>query len=409
MCSARLHSRVVLSSRQALQIHQLYHLALPVAYLAGLETSGFYLFLAGVFLPIILLSLSPSQTPGSAPLSVSTKQNELRPHTMLPSIAWRPVAASLTIIVIFAYWWLSDTAPSGNNGPTVIQAKGWSGQKILSHQNTLRPIPKKIWQINFNHPRYERLQKSIRSWKGKNPSYEHVVLDDEAGRQYVREHYSHDPYIRNTYLELRSTILRADYLRYLVLAADGGIYSDLDTDAVRPINFWLSGYPDKKIRAMVGIEWDQLGGPTIPEGLYLPLQFCQWSLAFSAHHVLMVWMVQAVTRELHGLAEAHGVSLSDLHPRSDEDVLFTTGPVKWSQEVFAYLSSSTGTQVTHRNFTGLTEPTLVGDVMILPVDSFATGLGHSGSSTTITNATLLRHRFQGTWKFEGKERKNEVG
>lgn len=89
-------------------------------------------------------------------------------------------------------------------------------------------------------------------------------------------------------------------------------------------------------------------------------------------------MVHAVTRELHDLAIAEGVSLSELHPRSDQDVLFASGPVKWSQEVFAYLSFSTGTEVTHRNFTGLTEPTLVGDVMILPIKAFATGMVGSG-------------------------------
>ena len=61
-------------------------------------------------------------------------------------------------------------------------------------------------------------------------------------------------------------------------------------------------------------------------------------------------MTKAVTRELHDLAIAEGVRLSELYPSSNQFILFASGPVKWSQEVLAYLSFSTGT---HRNFTGL--------------------------------------------------------
>ena len=64
-------------------------------------------------------------------------------------------------------------------------------------------------------------------------------------------------------------------------------------------------------------------------------------------------MAKPVTRELHNLAIAEGVSLSELYPRSNQDILFASGPLKWSQVVLAYLSFSTGTEVTHRNFTRL--------------------------------------------------------
>ena len=112
-------------------------------------------------------------------------------------------------------------------------------------------------------------------------------------------------------------------------------------------------------------------------------------------------MPKAVTRELHDLAIAEGVRLSEPYLRSDQDVLFATGPVKWSQEVFAYLSFSTGTVVTHRNFTGLTGPTLVGDVMIMPIKAFATGLVSSGGGSEITEQTLLWHQFLGSWNTRG--------
>lgn len=114
-------------------------------------------------------------------------------------------------------------------------------------------------------------------------------------------------------------------------------------------------------------------------------------------------MAKVVTRELHNLAIAEGVSLSEVHLRSNQDILFASGPVKWSQEVLAYLSFSTGTEVTYRNFTGLTEHTLVGDVMIMPIKAFATGLVSSGGGSEITEKTLLRYQFLGSWKMRGGE------
>ncbi|KAL8728270.1 MAG: hypothetical protein Q9166_005511 [cf. Caloplaca sp. 2 TL-2023] len=319
---------------------------------------------------------------------------------MLPSIAWRPLVVGVTITCLFVYSWFSDIALK-LDGPARYEAQEWTQEVVRSDSQILQPIPKKIWQINFNHPRYHKLEKSIRSWKSKNPEYEHTILDEAAGRQFVRKHYSGDPDILNTYLELGSTILRADYLRYLVLAAEGGIYSDLDIDAIKPIDTWLlSDNPTDNVRAMIGIEYDQLNAHEIPKGLYMPMQFCQWSLAFSAHHPLMLSTVKAVTQGLQDLARSHGVSLSELQPSSDEDVLFTTGPVKWSQEVFSYLSRSTEIEVTYQNLTGLEEPRLMGNVMVLPINAFATGLGYAGSKTFDTEATLLRHTFQGSWKEE---------
>lgn len=91
----------------------------------------------------------------------------------------------------------------------------------------------------------------------------------------MRKHYSQDPESLNTFLELGSTNLRADYLRYLVLAAEGGFYIDLDTYVVKPINEWYSESPSKSVRALIGIEYDQPNSPELSEGIYMPVQFCQ--------------------------------------------------------------------------------------------------------------------------------------
>ncbi|KAL8867178.1 MAG: hypothetical protein Q9198_008615, partial [Flavoplaca austrocitrina] len=108
------------------------------------------------------------------------------------------------------------------------------------------------------------------SWTIKNPAHEHMVLDDLAGREFVQQHYSHDPYVLNTYLELGSSILRSDYLRYLVMAAQGGVYTDADTDPVRPISQWLDGDSEESVRAVIGLEFDILQKTELPPGIFMP-------------------------------------------------------------------------------------------------------------------------------------------
>ncbi|KAL8722120.1 MAG: hypothetical protein Q9181_007557, partial [Wetmoreana brouardii] len=314
-----------------------------------------------------------------------------------PMIIWRPLVASVTLAVIILYSWLGRLIPDLSDSPN-FQVQAFSNHDADQHQKHLQPIPKKIWQINLNHPRYTSLEHSVRSWKLKNPSHSHKLLDDEAGNRIVRKQYSNNPEVLKTYLELESTILRADYLRYLVLAVQGGIYSDLDTNAIKAIDDWLPNSDNKNVRAIIGVEYDQLDAAKPPKGLYMPIQFCQWTIAISAHHPLMLSMVISVTHGLQQLARSRDVTLTDLQPADDKDVLFTTGPVKWTWEVFAYLSFVTGTEVTHRNLTGLSEPRRFGDVLILPINAFATGLGYAGSRTVNTEETLIRHTFQGSWK-----------
>ncbi|KAL8947231.1 MAG: hypothetical protein Q9222_006467 [Ikaeria aurantiellina] len=320
---------------------------------------------------------------------------------MLSALATRPFIISSILALILVYSWLGHIIPIVNE-PASPEKPSWFDFCATSPRQVLDPIPKKIWQINFSHPRYELLKKSIRSWEKKNRKHKHKLLDAKAGRKIIWKHYRNNPEIINTYFDLRSPILRADYLRYLVLAAEGGVYSDLDTEAIKPIQDWDSNFPNKTaVRAIIGIEYDQLKSTIIPEGLYMPIQFCQWTLAFSAHHPLMISMVKSVTRGLLQLSQSHGVPLSQLQPRV-EDVLFTTGPVKWTQEVFAYLSSVAGEEMIYQNFTGLRKPQMVGDVVVLPIRSFATGLGYAGSGFAVSDDTLLRHTFQGSWKEDKK-------
>ncbi|KAL9007617.1 MAG: hypothetical protein Q9173_007155 [Seirophora scorigena] len=319
---------------------------------------------------------------------------------MFPIIAWRPIAAAFTIASIVVYTWLGGLFSAAHH-------------RAAHHPaiQPLLPIPKQIWQINFEHPLYDQLGSAIDSWPHLNPNHTRTILTEAAGRDLIRELYADDPQRMNSYLELKSRILRSDYLRYLVLAAVGGVYSDLDTDAIKPIDQWIPpDLAERGVRAMVGIETDSTGldaegNPKPISGTYMPVQFAQWTLACSARHPMMVQMAEATTTALHRLASSHGVPMNELEPKEDVEVLFTTGPVQWSRTVFSYLSEVSGTEVTYKNLTGMRRPKVFGDVMVLPIAGFTSGAGHSGSPVGVNEDTLLWHQFQGTWRAGAKDSK----
>ncbi|KAL8747294.1 MAG: hypothetical protein Q9190_000800 [Brigantiaea leucoxantha] len=261
----------------------------------------------------------------------------------------------------------------------------------------LKPISNNIWQINLGEPLSSECGDSISSWIQKNPQHSYTLLTNDGANQYIKSHYDSNSPVRKAFLELQNPILRSDFLRYIVLATEGGIYSDVDTDPIKPISSWNQVHANSTVHAVIGLEYDRLGESSLVDGMLMPLQFCQWTLAFAAHHPLIVKMVESVAQALQDLASSHNTTLSNLSPVTTE-VLLNTGPAKWSEVVFEYLSSITGSKVTYQNLTGLREPRLFDDVLILPIDGFGTGIPHSGSSPENTQATLIRHRFHGTWK-----------
>ena len=81
---------------------------------------------------------------------------------------------------------------------------------------------------------------------------------------------------------------------------------------------------------------------------------------------------------------------------TDEDVLDLTGPRGWTLTIFAALSTAAGANITWHNLTGMREPRLFGDILVLPIGRFATGIPHSGSALEGSPDACVRHGFIGS-------------
>ncbi|MCJ1436366.1 hypothetical protein MMC27_005745 [Xylographa pallens] len=272
-----------------------------------------------------------------------------------------------------------------------------NGQGLPLASESAKPTRRKIWQTTKLSPLSleERDRKNLQKWDEMNPTWRHEVLTDGGCDEYVRDRFAERPDIVGVFTGLKDNILRADLIRYLVLLGDGGIYSDIDTEALKPIDEWIPPEYKDIANAVVGVEYDTFGQDPAPA--LLIVQFVNWTIMSKSGHPLMDLTVRNAIRAIRALAEKQLVSLDRIQANFN-DVLASTGPALLTTATFEYLSEATGTKVSWLNVTGLTAPKLIHDILILPVTAFGNGQRHSNAGTPEDPAALVHHLFSGSWK-----------
>ena len=192
--------------------------------------------------------------------------------------------------------------------------------------------------------------------------------------------------------------MKSDLLRYLILDVEGGVYTDIDTIAIRPIDEWVPKHLRDQARLIVGVEFDRRDGGAWAE---IPhwLQFCQWTIAAAPGHPIFQKMVHRVMQSVDLLSSTHGVPLQEINPESFE-VMNSTGPAAWTDVVFEQLRHYDPSLNTTKDLSFMTDPRLIGDVLVLTIDGFGMGQSHSHSTHdgSIPEAALMKHRFRGSWR-----------
>lgn len=236
----------------------------------------------------------------------------------------------------------------------------------------------------------------IQTWTDLNPHHRYEILTHNTAESYIAEKFAHDPSILETFSKIQDRILRADMIRYIVLAGDGGVYSDLDTKSLQPIEKWVPKEYRDKANVLVGIEYDKLDGQRWLDWT-LDLQFCTWAIMAKPSHPLLLKTVKHGISQINELAQKHGTGIADLKV-SFLEVLDTTGPAAFTRSVFAYLSERLQEEYTWLNLTGLQAPILIADVLILPINAFGSGQQHSNSRKPTDADAMVEHLFRGSWK-----------
>ena len=223
------------------------------------------------------------------------------------------------------------------------------------------PFPRKIWQTSKAGPAGlgEDDRKAIQSWVKINQKHRYEILTQYSAESYVKDRFSHRPDIEETFIDLQDPILRADLIRYLVLLGDGGVYSDIDTTSLIPIEDWVPSAYAHEVNLVLGIEYDKLDGGRWQDWS-LDLQFCTWAILAKPGHLLMSMTVDRVIARLKELARQQETTISGIRA-SFQEVMNTTGPALFTEAVIEGLAHTTGTNFTWHNLTGMKESRVIGD------------------------------------------------
>lgn len=271
------------------------------------------------------------------------------------------------------------------------------GSKVFVSRST--PFPRKIWQtwkvdpLDFE----ERDLNTARSWTRQNPSYRYEVLTDQNDQAWVENAFGPNGYNRldiiYMYRELTAKIIKADILRYLVMYVEGGVYADIDVEDLRPIEHFVpERYQEGDVDMVLGVEIDQ------PEFSDHPIlgpksqSFCQWTFMSKPGQPVMLELVENIMRWLKDVAEEQKVPIGEIKLDFDQ-VISGTGPSAFTRAVLDEMSKRTGKTVTWDTFHNINESKLVGGILVLTVEAFAAGQGHSDSGNHDTKHAIVRHHY----------------
>ncbi|KAL9609768.1 MAG: hypothetical protein Q9167_005480 [Letrouitia subvulpina] len=295
------------------------------------------------------------------------------------------------------------------------------GDKVSSNQQPItQPLPKSlreqlqyqfpydlegkfpayIWQTWKYTPASGEFTDNFRaaeaSWTEKHPGFVHEVLTDQAAVYLMRHLYASVPDVLEAYNSLPVPVLKADFFRYLILLARGGIYTDIDTTALVSTTDWIpEEVPRSTIGLIVGIEADP-NRTDWRDWYSRRIQFCQWTIQAKPGHPVLRDVVATITEDILRMKKK-GILKNG---KMDKSIVEFTGPAVWTDAIFSYLNDPTyfkmeGKNITWEAFTGMEIAKKVGDVVVLPITSFSPGVQQMGSKEPDDPMAFVKHDFEG--------------
>ncbi|KAI1090818.1 glycosyltransferase family 32 protein [Rostrohypoxylon terebratum] len=263
-----------------------------------------------------------------------------------------------------------------------------------------RSFPKKIWQTWKIDPFSfeERDSTTAMTWTTKNPGFRYEVLTDSNDMNYVEEHFGPSGFDRedivDLYRSVNATIIKADLLRYLIMYAEGGVYADIDVEALRPVQkFVPERYEVSEVDMVLGVEIDQ---PQFRDHKILGKKsqsFCQWTFMAKPRLPVMLKLVENIKDWLSDIARKQDVPIGEVVLDFDE-VISGTGPSAFTAAVLEEMNRrGGGVSITWNDFHDLDESKVVGGILVLDVEAFAAGQGHSDSGNHNARGALVKHHY----------------
>lgn len=296
---------------------------------------------------------------------------------------------------------LSVAVPKG--GSLHFKRGGKNNGNTALGVSTAQGFPKKVWQTWKTDPLQfdERDSTTARTWIQKNPGFRYEVLTDTNDMGYVEYHFGpgglNRPDIVEMYRSIDATIIKADLLRYMVMYAEGGVYADIDVEALKPISRFIPDhrYDENDIDMVIGVEIDQPDFKDHPILGKKSQSFCQWTFMARPRLPVMLELIESIMGWLADLAKQQNVPVSEVVLDFDQ-VIAGTGPSAFTGAVIRQMNMDRpkGTpEITWDMFHELDESKIVSRVLVLDVEAFAAGQGHSDSGNHNSRGALVKHHY----------------
>jgi len=175
--------------------------------------------------------------------------------------------------------------------------------------------------------------KYVKSIKQYNPSMKYYLYDDQDCDTFVKDKFpKYYPY----YQKLELPVQKADLWRYLVIYYYGGYYLDIDCISVKSFSKLIKKYNKDKdyddCNDLLIIEVENPAPLKFINGFPRNPQYAQYWFGATPRHPAILEVIKLVIRNIRNIKDHD----HDHNNISDEETLFLTGPVPWTDGITKY-------------------------------------------------------------------------
>jgi len=172
-----------------------------------------------------------------------------------------------------------------------------------------------VWQTYKTKDLPKQAEEARETWISNNPDWKCELYDDDDIDNYIQRYWSKKMY--SFYKDLPVGVMKADLWRYLILKTHGGVYSDIDSECLKPIADWEEEHSfETKNILLIGLENNE--------------HFCQWTIYSTKEHPAMKYVCHYILANY----EENGIDTKD-----KDFVHKTTGPGIWTEALISFLKS----------------------------------------------------------------------
>jgi len=189
-------------------------------------------------------------------------------------------------------------------------------------------IPKIIHQTFRSHDLPEELRANVAAMEAMNPGWEHRLYDDADIEAFIRQSYGKEILAYYNRIDPRYGAARADLFRYLLLYRLGGVYLDIKSTTVRPLDETLR--PDD---VYLLSHWrNHADGPRAGWGMHGELEatgrgeYQQWHVICAPGHPFLKAVIEQVLQNI----DAYRPWRQKLGQHA---VLQVTGPIAYTKAI----------------------------------------------------------------------------